>query len=199
MVTLFPSRKKGFTLVELIVSITIFSVLIAVGVGSYLNLSATLKKQNIQRKLYSEIAQVLEDIHRWGKYYTIDYASYENPLILEGTDKLILVSKDGLSRISVQKISTEDKDSLGIYKERKDENGIFVPDEGYTLNTYQPLLSKNTTVQDIRFFIFPLHEYDSFQPKVTIVIHGSLFNPFAAKDELFDLQTTFSIRSYVAG
>ena len=198
MISTVPHRK-GFTLIELIIAITIFTFLVAIGVASYINLSVTMKKQNIMRKLYTEMEQVLSDINRWGKFYQIDYSWYttnhELLSVEEGNASLALISKDKLSRIVIEK--EEGGDTLGVYKEKK-EGETFVPADGFTDQTPLPLTSENLHVQKARFFLFPDAEHqDVFQQKITIVFNGFMINPYQPETpEHFTLQTTFSSRLY---
>jgi len=195
------SNKKGFTLIELIIAITIFTFLVALGVASYINLSVTMKKQNIMRKLYTEMEQVLSDINRWGKFYQIDYAWYSahhEPLSVEdGNTSLALISKDNLSRIVIAK--EEGRDTLGIYKEKK-EGETFVPADGFSDQTPLPLTSENLHIQEARFFLFPDEAHrDIFQQKITTVFNGFMINPYQPETpEHFTLQTTFSSRLYAS-
>jgi prepilin-type N-terminal cleavage/methylation domain-containing protein len=108
--------RPAFTLVEIIISVTIFSLLIGVGVSSYLNLSTALKKQNLQRALYTELYRVLQDTERFGKFFTVDYAWYENNQIRispeSGNEELVLRSKDDRSRVHIKKITDEKNHSF---------------------------------------------------------------------------------------
>lgn len=195
-------KKSGFTLVEIIVSVTIFAIMMSIAVASFLNLSVTLKKQNIQRKLYSEISRIVEDTDRLGKFFTIDYEAYGETLdVAGGSGKLILLSKDGQHRITME--VPEGETSLMTYKEKK-EAAQFVPETGFEDGRPQALTSEGLLMEHARFFIFPAQAESaagepSFQPKVTLVLKGQMVNPFKAGEdqyEQFNLQTTFSIRPY---
>ncbi len=197
-------KQKGFTLIEIIVATTIFSLLMSIGVASYLNISTNLKKQNLQRKLYTEVSQVLSDIHQLGKFFTIDYDWYKNNSsidISEGNEELVLINKEKNERIHITKIEREVEEkqltSIGMYKEFKDDYNTFVPEEGFESEEFQPLNSHQVIVEQLRFFISPKSKDGDFHPKTTIVIKGKIISPFSKHDESFLLQTTFSPRSYL--
>ncbi len=161
-----PPAKFGFTLIEILVSVTIFALLIGIAMASYLNLSQALKKQNIQRRLYSELARIMEDTDRWGKFFTIDYEWYGstgtpvNPQ--SGNEHLALISKDGKARIHLAEQATPDSpvpdNWLGIYKEVRDESGNWQPDTGFIFQQFERLTSAELQIQHAQFFIFPAPE-----------------------------------------
>ena len=193
------TSKQGFTLIELLVTATIFALLIAIGMGSYINVSVALKKQNIQRQLYTDMETTLQDIHRWGKFYTIDYDWYNDPVnesidVNGGNEELVLLSKSGDKKVHVKIIDDSGQKTLGIYKEKKDEDGDFVPEINFASNTFEPLTSPSLSIENSLFFIFPDRPNSGFQPKVTISLNGNAFNPFKADEEHFTIQTTLSIR-----
>lgn len=189
-------NRKGFTLIELIISMTIFTFFIAIGVASYVNLSVTLKNENVMRKLYSEMENVLSDIQRWGKFYQIDYDWYKDttePLsVMDGNTELVLISQDGQSRIRLKK--THDT-MLGIYRELK-QNGEFKPQEGFQDGEFQSLTSTDLHMDDVRFFLFPGTKDAPFQEKITITLSGYMTSPYKEGKERFSMQTSFSSRLY---
>lgn len=192
-------EHKGFTLIELIISITIFTFFISVGVASYLNLSITLKKENVQRQLYSEMETVLADINRWGKFYGIDYQWYDNAYQTispkDGNEELVLISKDKSSRITLKKMA--DADSLGLYQEVL-RDGVYEPAEGFEANIFETVTSNNLHIQDVRFYLFPIRNSDAFQQKITVVLHGYMVSPYKEGKEEFTLQTSMSSRLYAS-
>lgn len=189
--------RKGFTLIELLITITIFSLLITLGVLSYLNLTLALKRENIQRKLYSEVESILDDMQRLGKFYAIDYDWYtQNRVSISpgtGNEDLVLISKDRTSRIHFKTIA--EKETLGVYKEIK-KAAAFEPEKGFSESVFEPLTSQELHIRNARFFLFPAEDKGDFQQKITIALTGSLNNPFRDKEEEFKIQTTFSSRLY---
>ncbi|MCF7836149.1 prepilin-type N-terminal cleavage/methylation domain-containing protein [Candidatus Gracilibacteria bacterium] len=68
--------QKGFTLVEVIVAISIFLIVIAATTGMFTDAFATKRKAELSRTLYEESRIVLERIVKEVRRGTIDYEEY---------------------------------------------------------------------------------------------------------------------------
>ncbi len=191
------SSRKAFTLVELLIALTIFTLLVTVGVLSYLNLSLALKRENIHRKLYTEVQTVLDDMQQLGKFYAIDYDWYvRNSIPIEpgtGNTELVLISRDKQSRIRFGFM--DQNQALGTYREKSVE-GSFEPESGFLADTLKPLTSREIRISGLRFFLFPDQAEDPFQQKITVALTAQIDNPLIDDQEEFSIQTTFSSRLY---
>lgn len=197
-----PPTSRAFTLVELIIAIGIFAIFMATAIAAYLQLSVALKRENIDRKLYGEIESVITDIQRQAKFYDLDYAGYSGGISFPSSE-LLLISHDGKSKIRYAKPAG--KETIAIEKQHLDPvTGGAVPDPGFVLGVLQDLTSREMKVKDLNFYIHPVRpeqvsaatEPTIYQPKVTIIIHGEINNPFRPEPREFTVQTSISLRHY---
>jgi type II secretory pathway pseudopilin PulG len=205
MSTLRPRNRENasaFTLVELTIAIGIFAMFMATAIAAYLQLTVALKRENIDRKLYGEIESVITDIQRQAKFYDLDYAGYAAGISFPSSE-LLLVSHDGKSKIRYAKPAG--KESIGLEKQRLDSvTGAFINEAGFVLGELQDLTSNEMKVKDLNFYIHPLDQAKVssstepliYQPKVTIIIHGEINNPFRPEPREFTVQTSISLRHY---
>jgi len=204
--------KKGFTLIEVLVSITIFMIFITSVSSAYLNIARKQREANSVRMIYSEMRYVFSLIGQEVKEKTIDYACTNGVSCseLNGISKskyLALVNNEGTKRtVFLVKDSLQDGvKKLYFYKETK-ENGDKVWNKaGGFENGYVEIELKNIALDNFVFDISPLVDpFDSnnmgcgaiqFQPMVSIyaTIHNVNHNISNFK---LDLQTAISSRVY---
>ena len=72
-------NKKGFTLVELLVSIAIFVVFLGVVSVSYIGIVREQRQANEVRKMYTEVRSFVEDLSQDMRLGSIDYECYAPP------------------------------------------------------------------------------------------------------------------------
>ena len=70
--------KKGFTLIETLVAISIFAILIGVSLSLFANTSISSRRTEVSRNLYEETRITLERIVKEVRRGTIDYEEYWN-------------------------------------------------------------------------------------------------------------------------
>lgn len=84
-----PRRKPfhlttGFTLAELLISISIFGTLSLIALTIFLNITHTYRRISLENNLYEEGRILMEKIVREVRRGTIDYEEYHNRLVLGG-------------------------------------------------------------------------------------------------------------------
>lgn len=62
--TLFQSRHTGFTLIEVMVSVSIFAIILTVGIGSLLTINNAYRKSQSERVVVDSLHFVLESMAR---------------------------------------------------------------------------------------------------------------------------------------
>lgn len=186
--------QKGFTLIEMLVAMSIFMVFTGILMGSYTNIIRTQREAEDYRIMYSEARKVFDSIIGELRDGIVDYSCDTSVQFLAAGDKIELISKDGASKTRIF-LETE-ADKPGIVKIGRGE-------------TYQEsvveLNSELVNVKELQFFPYPvLNPYDDenvakaavqFQPKVTVY---AVFEKERRNGDVFELklQTTVSSRIY---
>ncbi len=172
------NNKRGFTIVEMVVAVTIFSVVVVIAIGSFLAvLTANTKSlgvKNIQQDARYIMDQIAHDV-RSG---TIDYVNHDDKL-----STLHIVLRDG-SRVEYSFVVLGSEDGAGniFYK---DANGNSTK-----------INSDKVDIIDMKFAVYPnsSSELSSEQPRVTII------GVFQSKDDAksrFRVQTSVVSRQYI--
>lgn len=189
--------KKGFTLIEMMIAMTIFVVFVGVIAQSYLSIVRTQREANEYRVMYSEARYIFDkfsdEVRNGGLSYQQIGQGISNPLFW-----LVLVSPDGNRAVRF-----EYRDGAVSFAETlKGSDGKFQACEGYNLN------SERVKIKDFKIYLSPLVDpykpenvYNSatqYQPKVTLFARFS--KEIAGGKTLdIDLQTTISSRNYMSG
>lgn len=213
------SRQKGFTLIEMIVSLGLFSVVVIVAVGSLLTLIGTNEQLQAERSVMTNLSFALDsmvrEIRTGTNYYCADRPDYSSP----GPDAIFATSdsqedldkniKDcfngnaggsGLQGISFIEGGESITNSLGerilyFYDNTGGENqGKIMRRVGD--EPAQSIVSSGIYITDAEFFVTggePLSEGNTVQPAVTIVIKATDVNDPEAKE--YKIQTTVVQRS----
>lgn len=186
-------NKKGFTLIEMMVSMAIFVMFLGVLIGSYTDIVKSQQEANDYRILYSEARRVFdkitEEVRNGSIYYGID-VDYKNV-----NERLVLISMDG--------------DRQVVFEYDEDEENIwFGEDVSQIPNEYLLVSPDNDriSVTEFNVFVSPVDDpYKlenvfkdglQFQPKVTIFATFEMERRKSGTPYSVDLQTTISSRSY---
>lgn len=206
------NTKKGFTLVELLVAITMFMIFITSISSAYLDIARSQREANAVRAIYSEIRYIFDLISSEARSKTIDYgcpgdSGCSDLNGLPVSSYLALVDGDGMSRtvFLIEEDFSEEKKKLYYYKEKKDANSlVWNRAEGFE-GGYQEIDLKNIKIENFVFEKSPLVDpFDpenigcgavQFQPAVSLYTTISSVNE-QAKNFKIDLQTTISSRVY---
>lgn len=179
--------QKGFTLVELLISISIFMIFFAIAAGSYGSLVKANRAANDMQKIYREVRFVFDTLAQEIRNGSLDYMCIDetklDPLCLEnqfGPEKKVLavLRKDG-GRV--------------LFKFDETNKTMLSRSTG---NDWQALTTSATPIESLSFSFSPLkNPYESAnagnndiqrQPSVTIRM----------KVAGFDFKTTYSSRNY---
>ncbi len=188
--------QRGFTLIEMLVAMSIFMVFTGILMSSYTNIIKTQREADDYRIMYSEARKVFDGIIGELREGVVEYGCAENPYS-NNDGELKLIYKDGktTSKISLE-IEKKDDEEFGTVKiERKKDVDL----ENFALN------SPEVNVKELKFYPYPYYDpYNpanvtknsvQFQPKVTVF---ALFEKERRNGEMFQvkLQTTVSSRIY---
>lgn len=176
-------NNKGFTLIEILIAMSIFVIFMGILLGSYSGIIVSQKKANNYRAVYEEGRSVFDELVTEFRENVVDYGNVEyrcRPQVLASAlSSVRLISRDGLTRTNVY---FED----GFLKIQKgNENAVI-------LNSDAALL------RDFKVYVYPyVDPYDpsyvfddgyQFQPKVTF---SAIFEPFGT-----EFKTSVSSRLY---
>ncbi|NVP17093.1 prepilin-type N-terminal cleavage/methylation domain-containing protein [Candidatus Gracilibacteria bacterium] len=187
-------NNKGFTLIEIVISVSIFSVIMITMISIYILASETSLKSDINRAMHENVKSVITDISENVMKNGIIGVSQN---LLDSCDSLSLGYKFG-NKLCV---------SGGEYILAKEEMGIFIrvddldycknlDSQCYIVKNGKPLTNSMVTVKELRFYLS-----DSYVPKITINI---VFQPTiksGVKPSLIEqnkliFQTTISERPF---
>lgn len=181
--------KKGFTLIEVLIALSIFMVIVTTLAASYLDIARKQREANTIREIYSEIRYVYNLIGEEARSKTIDYGCPRKfkelneddilrPIDVVSTSQvcsdlttapegtyLALVNANSTERTIFQITDDpEDQNSkiLSFYRESKDENSLaWLPNPGF--DGFQTIDLKEIKLEKMKFEIAPLG--DPFDPE----------------------------------
>jgi len=173
-------KNKGFTLIEVLVSVTIFVVVVSMGSVLFITTSNAQRKAVNQEKLVRDVRHSVETISRLARMYPVNYSSYEE----EGID----LSDDGVNELYLQ--------VSGQPVSFSNENGQIIYE---TIDGDTALTSSEIEVDNLHFYISPVNFNESDNPqRVTIIIEASRAGERGAADSM-SVQTSVTARWYGGG
>jgi len=198
----FKKNNKGFTLVELLIAMSIFVVFLGILMNSYTSIIRSQREANDYRIMYSEARHVFETITQELRNGMVDYNSYcstSDKPNASGKESIRIIDKDGVGYRTITLDDPVDDEEVvrKIKYEVFDKHSLSVED-GY-------LNSDAVSVMDLRFDIYPyvdpynnIYVEDSgyqFHPMVTV---SATFKRERNNKEpyVLTLQTTISSRIY---
>lgn len=180
-----PSRSGGFTLVELLVSVGIFSVVMLIAVGALLTMAEANRKAQALKSVMDNLNFAVESMSRGirvgttyhcgvGGLLTVpqnctggsDYFAFESAHgdALQGSDQVVYRFNNAAIERSI------------------DGGGIFTP-----------VTASEVVIEDLDFYVTGAASGDSLQPKVVITIRGYAGVTVRSRSE-FSIQTTVTQR-----
>lgn len=149
-------RASGFTLIEMIIAITVFTIFIGFAISSYLVLHRANQEVLIQRSLMLEAQGTMNALIEALRENRIDYNAYEDRVLLDflldysdtrTTSTLFLLSPDG----DIHYEYTWDEEVQALTVSATDSDGNPVDGYGSPLLLHGP----KTQVSYVSFRIFP--------------------------------------------
>lgn len=172
--------KKGFTLVELLIAMSIFMIFMVVVSNSYIDIIRAQKTANETRLIYTELREFVDIVNNEMREGEIDYFCYDTDsenaglqafeksrcgdsttFTIETGNNLRTISKDGLRSSMIVFIPPENQDESGMICQQKyvlGESGGWVKDgnsEEDCGSGLQELAFKNLKVNNLYFEILP--------------------------------------------
>jgi prepilin-type N-terminal cleavage/methylation domain-containing protein len=150
--------EKGFTLMEVMVSVTIFTIIVTIGMGALITIFKTLQKTRADRQTIDSISFVMDTMTRrirTGKEYTSSDAG------------------GGIKFIDQENVS------VSFYKDSDSEGNsrIYMIDGAFgNQNDPVDITPENFTVKDFELTIIGTDPSDGIQPMVAINLKGVVRN-----------------------
>lgn len=180
-----PKLVSGFTLVEIMVSVSVFIVIMTISSGSILSiLDANRKSQNL-RTVMDNLNFTLESMTRTIRFGTKYHCDVNN----EPVELPLNCSDYGASSISVLS-QTSSQVSYRLSGERIERK--------QNANPYSFLTDSNVKITSLKFYVkgsTPYSSGDLEQPRVIIFISGYVGAKPSTRSS-FTIQTTVSQRSF---
>jgi prepilin-type N-terminal cleavage/methylation domain-containing protein len=176
---LFKQKNKGFTLIELMVSVSIFSLVMVISMGSIVTvLDANRKSQNL-RAVMDNLNSSLEGMTRTMRFGTNYHCG------TTGTLSQPLDCPGGSNSLTVLSFS-------GVQTTYSLSGGRIIRND--TSGNYY-VTSPNIIVQNLTFWVFGSSPYPGnlLQPRVIVLITGYSGSDLDTRSS-FSLQTTISQR-----
>ncbi|MCZ2846343.1 MAG: prepilin-type N-terminal cleavage/methylation domain-containing protein [Candidatus Bathyarchaeota archaeon] len=221
MIDKLKKKKRGFTLLELLVSVTIFAITIMVGVDLFFTIVKIQRRISYVQELQGDARNLLEEMAREVRLGSIDYEYYTDKAInfsdlrdASTDNNKILVIKDpddnrsffkrvdaGTTLVKnpsrnrfVIKICYIDARSDSEDKCDQESNWEIATPEGFHVEKF--LIFVNPEVNP--FELNESYEYDfDEQPRVTIILQTESDRKEKAYQIFSRLQTTVSSRLYL--
>lgn len=178
------SYKSGFTLLELMVATTVFSMIMITAMSALLNVIDANNKARAIKTAINNISFALEGISK-------DLRMGDKYKCLNSGGTTIGCDSSGNIGISFKSSKAENLYAYYKYTKNDDEIGIlescFSDNSGFC-NNYTPLTSEEVNLTDVKFYV-----YNDTQDRVIITISGEAGSKAKTKTQ-FDLQTGISKR-----
>jgi len=171
-------KSEGFTLIEMIVSVSIFTIVVFVGVGALLNISDANRKSNAIRAVMDNLNFSMESMGRnirTGYSYSCSDSGVGSGNCPTGGNQIDFTDQDG---IEVK------------YRYDSTNKGIMISENG---GPFLNITAPEVRIEDLTFYVTGVGA-DDRQPKVVISING-VAGLKEKHQTSFTVQTTISQRA----
>lgn len=187
-------HKKGFTLIEMLVVLAVFSIVTIIIVDIFMMASRAQRRTLAIQKIQSDARYSMEAMAREIKMDMIDYDFYGG--IISEIPTSVLALRDADDNSIIFKKNTENCPTPAT-------NCLVVSLDGGA--TWESITAKGISVEDLKFYIYPQKDpfklvgstYEAHnQPLVTIVLVTKGVSGRVEEQQTVYLQTTVSNRIY---
>jgi len=210
-------NKTGFTLIEIIVSLALFSVVITIAVGALLILIASNKQLQDEQSVLSNLSFALDsmtrEIRTGTSYYCAASPSAGGNLMFQDGASLPPELASGISG----DCADSDPANLNFHGITFTEGGNSITSGGDSRIAYyfdrgeakiyrrlsgqdaEPIVSAGIHIEDVQFYVTGSDDTNNVQPKITIIIQAynseADANADAADERAYIIQTTVTQRA----
>jgi len=169
--------KRGFTLIEMIVAVSIFTVVMVSGVGALISMIDANRKAQSLRTVMDNLNFALENITRsmrvGSDYHCGEFGDLSAPLDCDGGGSSIAFTNSNGNRVIFR--------FIGNRIEKSEDLG----------ESYISITAPEIVIDELRFFVKGTAENDGLQPKVLVIVRGT-----AGDTE--KVSTTFNLQTFVS-
>src|SRR3989338_2089165 len=187
--------KKGFSLIELLVCLTILSIVIVIGMGLLLATNASVGASRAQRRSMDNLNFAIESMSRSITYGT-DFSCNGGS---SNSSCPVNVSPSGIDNLTFNGYYLSGGSPIQIKYSLGTKAVGSNPDLGYIARTVNSgtrvsLTDDRVDIQELYFYVYHAEDFgtDPEQPRVTVVIRG--VSKASGTDQEFFIQTTLSQR-----
>jgi len=190
--------KKGFTLIEILIAVGIFSIMVLLTTGAFLSISSTSKSLQTSQEVLNELRFAIDLMGQEilaGSSFVDENDSFN--ACKHGCDNIVFASKVRpdipLTRVHYYLDDTNGvimKGQQRSYGECSILGGFWGP--GLRPECFQPFTSDNVEIETLQFFVNNNNEADK-KVIISIVIQGKIL-PGTNKEQEFKISTSFSPR-----
>lgn len=171
--------KKGFTLVEILVAVALFTVVATISAGALISVFDANNKSQTSKMVVDNLNIAIEDMARTIKFGAAYHCGSGGTLILPQN-----------CSTGANFLALNFNGSTIVY--RRNGNTIEKSTNGGT--SYVPITEPSVVIQNLTFYTFGTDTSDQLQPYVVIVIKGYVGTK-PTQQTNFSIQTTVSQRT----
>lgn len=192
-------KNKGFTLIELMVSISIFSIIMLTAIGSFLITLNVAKNARALRFAMDNVNFAMESMTRsirMGKNYycpSIPPGDGSDTVFL-GTDLGTADCPNGATFIAFVPQKANPAGSYIAYRQRRVKEDFYTLDRCDKTGTCVPTVSSDVNVKKLNFIVKGSSDSDDLQPSAYIIMQGEVM--VRGKPVSFAIQTLASQRNF---
>ena len=195
MLSKFPQKNNGFTLVEMLVALSLFTIVVTIVAGSILVLISgnqqVVGEQSVMANMSFVMDSMTREIRTGKNYYCAN--SFDNQLV-ENDNSDCSTGKNGISFVEAGNSITGSNNGIIAYYFDSTSKTIMRKVEN---SNPQSIVSNDIYIKDAKFFVtgtksFSDNSRDVNQPTVTIVI--TAMESSASGEKPVTLQTTITQR-----
>lgn len=216
-------ERAAFTLIELLIAITIFTIFIGIAGTSYVSVARALRDANALRRSLAEARDLVETLVHDIRRHAIDYTCLQalDPASSPSETDCFAYLLPGQTRQHILPLVNRERSERVIYRFNKEQVDVC-KQRRITLNvagvvtkrwedasgpgcTFHPIETPSFAIRNLHFVVTPsgdpfteahaASDALQFQPSVTVLLSGMRVSSLPT-DLPIDLQTTVSSRLY---
>lgn len=174
------NSHKGFTLIEMVVAVSLFTVVMLSSMGAIISMIDANRKAQSLRIVMDNLNFAVENITRTMRV-GVDYhcgvlGDYNTPRDCAQDGDSFIAFKDSDNQLLIFQLNDGQI-------ERSEDGGA----------TYLSITSPEINIQELRFFVLGSENSDQLQPRVLMIVRGTA-GTVQKTQTTFNLQTTISQR-----